>query len=435
MMQLTQFHHQFKRQRVEQEQRHESAMDVAPIRARPGQRHEAQLWYASAPDLARYIAYYAISTWVYTAVTRMAEAAASAPLRVVKRGEETAQDDDHPLARLLGEYGEPNPYQSPIEFWEEHFTSLELAGNSFWYLESVGGGQPTAIHQLSPECVRILPGERALVAGYEYLVRGNTMAINPANVIHFKKHNPFSRYWGLSAMEALTLTILGDRAAAEWNRDFFGDGVAVPAGILVVPSSVSDRERDRMDREWNAKHGERRQTAIVRADPGSVTWYNAGLVQKDVDFESGRKLTRQEVYEALGLPLGYLSEASTEAHARVAERQLMWQVHQRHQRTTSRITTKLLPYFPGWRSRVARFRDVRLDAADWDEQAKKLKAIAPFVSTNEVRTKHLGMEAVAGGDDLFKASLPSPQPGQPDDSGDYRPVQHQGQIRDLVGRE
>lgn len=422
---ITQYQHMFKKPAPQSVTTSSHSFD-AELRARPGQRAEHRLWYASAPDLAAYIAYYAVNAWVYTAVSRLAEAAASAPLNVVYRDEATQRDDDHPLARLLGEYGEPNPYQTTIEFWEEHYTQLELSGNAFWSLESAYGGMPTAIHILPAECVRIVPGKTRHVAKYEYVVQGDRYDLEPATVVHFKRANPYSKYWGLSAFQALGISIAGDVAATEWNRDFFGAGVAVPSGILVVPTSVSDDERDRIAREWEAKHGQRRKTAIVRADPGAVTWYQAGLDKREYDFENGRKLTRQEVYEALGLPLGYLSEASTEAHARVAERQYMHSVYMRHQRTANRITTKLMMYFPGWRNRKAMFRDVRLDALDWKEQAVKIKAIQPFVSVNEIRTQHLGMEARDGYDELSASAAGA------EGEGAGRSLSDGGQVRDVV---
>lgn len=398
----------------------------AAVRAMVGQEHDARNIYAPAPDLARYLAQYALNTWVYTAVARLAEACATAKMRVVWRNDHTRSDDSHGLARLVGEYGIPNDEQSAFEFWEDHFTFMELCGNSYWYWEGGRDGSPRAVHLLPPASVRVIPGKTQTVAGYEFNANGAIYKLATEQVTHFKRPNPYSRYYGLPALEALMISVLSDREMARWNYEFFGDGVAVPAGVFVIPPSVSDKERDRFDREFNAKHGQRRRTAIVRAPPGSTIWHNAGITPQEASFKDGRMLTRQEVYEALDLPLGYMSEASTEAHARVAERRFLFSVYRRHIRIASKLNVDGLNFWPGWNTRLVQFEDIRHEAADWEQTAKRLKAVEPYMAVDEVRTEILGMQALGGEHATLKSS------GQPDNRRDSSAVQPDGQVPDVL---
>ncbi len=358
------------------------------LRAAPGQAVEGRTrTYAPDVRVAEYIALYALSTWVYTAVARLAEAVASAALEVVQRDDLVTAEEDHGLVRLLGKYGKPNDDQDSLEFFELHQTYYELCGNSFWFWENNGllDGRPTAVHILHPQMIRIVPGVTEHVAYYEYGVLGNFFRLDPAQVTHFRKPNPFNHYWGVPALEALMVTVVGDRAASVWNRDFFGNGVAIPAGILIVPPTLTDAERDRFDREFNAKHGETRRTAILRADVGATVYHPAGLGPHDADFKEGRLLSRQEVYEALDLPLGVMSEASTEAHARVAERRLMVSVRRRHERIERKLNSDAMQFWPRWKTLSARFEDVRHDAIDWDQQSKKIKVLERYLDEEEIR--------------------------------------------------
>jgi phage portal protein BeeE len=209
--------------------------------------------------------------------------------------------------------------------------------------------------------------------------------LDPRQVTHFRKPNPFNHYWGMPALEALMVTVLGDRAASEWNRNFFAGDVAIPAGILVIPPNVSDADRDRVSDELSAKHGKRRATAVLRADVGATVYHAAGLGPHDADFKEGRLLSRQEVYEALDLPLGVMSEASTEAHARVAERRLMTSVRRRHERIERKLNSDAMGFWPRWQKLSARFEDVRHDAIDWDQQSKKIKALERYLDEEEIR--------------------------------------------------
>ena len=57
---------------------------------------------------------------------------------------------------------------------------------------------------------------------------------------------------------------------ADWNRRYFGDGMAVPAGIVAIKERDSDADYERIKREWRASYGGReRKTAFLR---GTSAW-------------------------------------------------------------------------------------------------------------------------------------------------------------------
>src|SRR5215510_12481935 len=83
---------------------------------------------------------YAKNAIAYRCVRLIAEAAASAPLKV--------GPEDHPLARLLAR---PNPEQTGIELLEAFYGHLQVCGNA--YLEAAGLDEeaPSELFVLRPD--------------------------------------------------------------------------------------------------------------------------------------------------------------------------------------------------------------------------------------------------------------------------------------------
>jgi len=363
----------------------------------PGQAAEARRFlYAHGPRAEEHLIQYAMDTWVYTAVSLLAQEFAKAGLEVWYRSR-PQKAENHGVLALLGRFGRPNADQDRFEFLEKHISYLMLAGNSYWYWHADQAGPPTAVYNLPPEAMYVAPGGSDVVGHYVLRWQGQDIRLPKANVTHYRKFHPLSRYYGLGAMEALRVEVQSDRSMAEWNAQFFGDDAFAPAGILVVDETVSNAEKERLELDLEGKHGPRRRTAVIRSRPGSTVWLDAGLKHHELDFKEGRLLSRQAVFEALGLPLGLFSESSTEAHARVAERLMLRTVHTLHERTATKINADALPFWSRWASYDARFQDVRV--VDWQMEALKLKAVGAYMSKNEVREVHLGLPAVPWGEE------------------------------------
>jgi len=365
-------------------------------RARPGQSLDAiNYLYAPSPNTARLLPYYALNIWVYTAVSRLVEAASGANLHVHSKKDISKENPTHPLLDLLGVYGVPNEGQDSLEFLEEHLGFYELTGNSYWFWTTKDrrGGIPDEVYVLDPTNVFVVPGRNRSVDGYMYRHMGHEYKLDAARITHFKKFNPYNPYYGLSALEACTIEATSDRNMALWNADFFGDGVSIPAGIFVIPDDVNDTERDRLDKEINAKHSERRRTAIIRAKQGGTVWHDGGLKQRDLDFENGRLLHRRAIMDALGLPLGLMSEASTEAHARVAERQYYGAVQKRLTRTERKINSDAMYFWSNSDKWFSRYEDMRQAYADWDQTSKKLESMGKLFTVDEIRAREFGAGA------------------------------------------
>jgi HK97 family phage portal protein len=368
---------------------------------------------AATPEVApaigegsKYAGVYMRSPWVYVAVNRIAEAAALVPLRVARQDGATSPTSGdvtspapageiavpgHPFVRLLDR---PNPLMSRFELIEHTVGNLEIHGNAYWFLAGEPRGIPRELWPLRPDRVSIVPDAQRGVRGYVYEVDGRRIPLEAAEVVHFRRWHPANDYYGLSALEAARLAVESDRAMSAWNRRYFGEGMAVPAGIVAIRERVNDADFERLKREWRQAYGGReRKTAFLRG--AAVEWHNVGLSQQDMDFLNARRFNREEIFQIFGIPVGMFSENATEANALVGERvfieRTLWP---KLVRIAEKITTDLLPFYPG--ELVARFDDVR--PQDNAQLLAELDAARGVLSVNELRARYFQVEPVAWGE-------------------------------------
>jgi HK97 family phage portal protein len=340
-----------------------------------------------APEIGQaafYAGVYMASPWVYVAVNRIAEAAALVPFHVYGdtplHGEEVRLPD-HPFERLLRR---PNPLMSRFELIEHTVGGLEIHGNTYWFLAGEPGGAPQELWPLRPDRVSVVPDARRGVRGYVYEVDGRQIPLEAAEVVHFRRWHPANDYYGLSALEAARLAVESDRAMADWNRRYFGEGMAVPAGIVTIKDRVSDADYERIKQEWRAAYGGReRKTAFLRGT--SVEWHNVGMSQHDMDFLNARRFNREEIFQIFGIPVGMFSENATEANALVGERvfieRTLWP---KLVRIAEKITTDLLPFYGAGLS--GRFDDIR--PMDRSQQFEEMRLARGVLTVDELRARY-----------------------------------------------
>ena len=355
-----------------------------------------------APEIGQAVQYagvYMRSPWVYVAVNRIAEAAALVPFHVYAHtspaapsvsggGEHRSPGDvelpDHPFERLLRR---PNPLMSRFELIEHTVGCLEIHGNAFWFLAGEPGGMPQELWPLRPDRVSIVPDPDRGVRGYVYEVDGRQIPLDAAEVVHFRRWHPANDYYGLSALEAARLAVDSDRAMADWNRRYFGEGMAVPAGIVAIHDRISDADFERIKREWRAAYGGgERKTAFLRG--ASVEWHNVGLSQQDMDFLNARRFNREEIFQIFGIPVGMYSENATEANALVGERvfveRTLWP---KLVRIAEKITTDLLPFYGA--GLAGRFDDIR--PQDRSAMFEEIRVARGILTVDEIRARYFGL--------------------------------------------
>jgi HK97 family phage portal protein len=336
---------------------------------------------------------YENSAYVYAAVNRIAEACALVPLRLYEEQPDGTRRhlQRHPFLDLLRN---PNPTLSQFELFEQTVGTLELTGNAYWYIAGDADGRPHEIWTLRPDRVSIVPDAQRYIKGYLYEAGGQHIALEPVEVIHFKRWHPSNDYYGLSALAAARMAVQADRAMAQWNANTFGRDYGVPAGILTIKDNIPDRDFERLKHEWRSSYGSgQRRTAFLRG--GQMEWVNIGLSHTDLDFLNGRRANREEILTIFGVPLGILSENATEANATVAERIFIERtLYPKLVRLAQRITQELLPFYGA--GLVAEFEDIR--PTDARLRLDEIETARGILTVDEIRQRYYQLPPLASAD-------------------------------------
>jgi HK97 family phage portal protein len=265
--------------------------------------------YTRAIRLGRLIGHYGDEVWVYVAVSKVAQAAASVPLRA-RRGDPEDEESEiltsGPLPELLAR---PNPYQSHFDFVEQHQTSMDLAGESFIYLDrgpSATGGVDAmyVLPIFNEQTMTVVRKSKkfdpaAEVAGYIYQVGNEKISYLPDEIVHVRYPNPFDPYRGLAPLRAAALSVESDLMAQQYNAAFFVNS-AEPRGHYEAEGVVLDAQYKRFQKLIEARHRgyhKAHRPLILQ----NMKWVSTQLSPKDSEFLEQRKFSREEIIAIYGV--------------------------------------------------------------------------------------------------------------------------------------
>lgn len=370
-------------------------------------------------------------SWVQIAVATIANAAAVQALNVHRlAGEDTEDLDDHEFERLLRH---PNPLMSRYDLLYATMAYRELTGNAYWWLNRPSqAAAPAEIWLIPSNRIRPVPDDRLYLKGYEYDAgSGGTMMLPTEAVCHFKRFHPGNAFVGLSPIEALATVAVGDMAAQRWNANFFAKSNAKAAGALVFSDPIPDSDWTRMQAEFARQYGgtERQLMMLRGAGSGGVSWLQMAANQADMEFLSGRQFTKEEIFQAFGLPPGLWDKNATEANATAAKAALseytVWPLLTAIAET---ITNHILPAYGD--NLVAEFEDPRkadrsMDLAEHQEYAKTH-------TINEIRREIHGDDPLPPDDPRGEMFVVEVAPGVPHSKAEQEAAREQ-MAADLAG--
>ena len=361
---------------------------------------EAERW--SMPDYAiaqNQATLYAKLSWVYIAVTTVAEACAVQALNVLQAvGEDTNDIPNHPFELLLRK---PRPGSGRFDLLMATFAYRLLNGNSIWWLnKSSPAAAPDELWPIPPHQIKPIPDGRLYIKGWEYDPggTGGTMILPPESIVHFKAFNPLSTLWGLSPIEAMSTAAESDLAMQKWNRNYFAKNNAKPPGALAFAEMIAQPQWEKMQAEFRRDYGgtERNLMMLRGVGQGGVNWVAMNLSQQDMQFLESRQFTKEEIYSIFGKGLAaILDKNTTEANAQAAKAVFseftLWPLLTSVAET---ITNTILPLYGD--NLVAEFDDPRkadrlLDLQEQQEYAKSH-------TINEVRAEKYGDDALPADD-------------------------------------
>lgn len=285
----------------------------------------------------------AYQSWVYAAATINAHAVASVPLRLyvrvdaqgeekmwrtrtvnskraaylmgdrerkpsaaVQKAAQLAGDfeevvDAHPVLELLRK---ANPYEDGFGLAVSRILFLELCGNAYLHVVTDKTlGVPSALYTMPAQHVTIMPGKESFIDAYLYGQNTATMQrFEVDEVIHFKRPNPRSLYYGLGKVEAAFAAIQLNAATHEMDLGY-AQNMQRPDFAAIVKGGASEAAMRRFEESMRMLHQGGAKAGRMVAISGDVQLMPLSFPAKDT---SGRDDIVEEISAIFGVPVTML---------------------------------------------------------------------------------------------------------------------------------
>lgn len=263
-------------------------------------------------DAALLKSIYFTEDWVYIVVDKIATRLAPVPLRVFKEtvinGELKSEPaENHPVQSILDN---PNQYQTSYAMQYATITDYCVTGNGLLYMAPVNR---SLIH-VPTEVISMDIDGRGVLRHYQITgwdrqsmpLDTGGMRIDPRNMIHLKRPNPSSIYWGLSPLIPGQSSILFNRYSSEYLNSFFKKG-AQPGMVISTPEGVSDAQRDKLTTSLEKHNSGRNNQRRFMVLPNGATAEVFPHTISDMQLLDHIRNNREAIINLLGVPKQELS--------------------------------------------------------------------------------------------------------------------------------
>jgi HK97 family phage portal protein len=215
-------------------------------------------------------------------------------------------------AELYKLLDKPNPYMLYDEFMALLVIDLLLVGNHYWFKWN-WNTPAAALYRLAPSHVKIKPGPYG-PEGYEYQPPGapRPLKIKPENIVHFRRPNPHSQWYGLGVIQGAGRSMDLELAITDTMASYYEN--------KADPSLIVQSER-RVPRDvFNKLRAQLRARVSGSPNAGELLVLEAGLKASslstsasDALFDRLGKMSRDRVltkFRASPLLFGLMDESS-----------------------------------------------------------------------------------------------------------------------------
>lgn len=254
-------------------------------------------------------------TWVYRAVDAIASNAARLPLVIRKDDPWDGESIDHVVYKLLN--SKPNEGEDSFAFRYRLSSQLMLSSKGvFVEVTRNRNGEVLSLVLLPPEHITIIPDSKKLIAGYELnmdiAIDGRRETVNkkykPEEVIWIRKPHPFDPYGALTPLEAAGVAIETDWLAKMYNRNFMlNDGR--PGGLIVVKGDMTEDDKEELRAKFAGSVARAGRISVIASEEGA-DFVDTAVTPRDAQYIDARKLTKEEILMAFGVPETVISNAS-----------------------------------------------------------------------------------------------------------------------------
>lgn len=315
--------------------------------------------------------------------------------RILSKAVEIEEVLEHPFLDLMKTV---NPFVDESELKEITWLHQELAGNAYWYLVKNNLNLPVQIWTMQPDKTKVVPSKEEFIKGYVYKQGFDEVFFENSEIVHFKYPSPTSVYYGMSPLQAVTYAYDINMNMNKYETGIFSN-MGRPEGTLETDQILGEDEFDRLKAQWTQKYGgtgNAGKTAILEK---GVKYHAIALSPREMSFLTGRKLTKEEIFNAYGIPLGLFSEESNRANSEMANFNYMsGTISPKHRRVEGKLNEFVLPLYD--ERLFCAFEDCIPSNETLDHKRRIDNVNAGIITRNEARMEE-GMEDLEGLDDIY----------------------------------
>lgn len=262
-----------------------------------------------------------------------------------QRPEDRQKVYTHQALKVLNK---PNPFMTRQEFIEALEQHIDLTGEGWWVVNTVGPTKiPVEMWLVRPDRMQVVEHPTKFISGYVYKgPDGEDVPLRKEQVVMIRIPNPYDPVRGMGPVQSILVDVDSSRYGAEWNRNFFING-AEPGGIIEMDTRLDDEEFAEMEMRWRETHqGVANAHRVAILEQGK--WVERKFSQRDMQFVELRKVSSEVIREAFRYPKALMGtvEDVNKANAEAAETHFArYIVKPRLERIKQALNNDFLPMF------------------------------------------------------------------------------------------
>lgn len=310
-------------------------------------------------------------------------------------------EDGSQLARVSRLFDTCNPEMTFTDVMRTVWTDVETVGNGYLEITRSGDGEVDGFYHVPATTVRVSPDRAGFVQvrgtrrqWFRPLGRPGPEGMGElTELLHFKKYTPQSSYYGVPDVIAALSAAAGDKAARDYNLDFFEHNAVPRMAIIVEGGELSD-ELVRQIRDYMENHvrGAGHKTLLldvpghdvrVRLEPLTVG------VQDDAAFLQYRRMNRDEVMMVHRVPPSKVTvvENANLANSKDQDKTFREQVVRPEQRGIEYQINRVIREHVGVTAWEFRFREMDLGEEREQAEIARIYAEIGVWSAEEIRAR------------------------------------------------
>ena len=350
----------------------------------------------------KYIETYDKSLDVFACVKKISAKIASIEyklFRIKNSKGELEQILAHPLLDLLAN---PSPFVSKAKLIKLKEINELLTGDGYWYKAMVGN-TVAELWNLRPDWIKIIPSSTDYIKEYIYRIPGQKeLHFTPEEVIHFNEPSPIKEFadrTGQSPIRPAQVRVDTEEFATKFQRDFFHNNARLDAVLQSDQTLNKDRVQEIRD-QWSKKYkgvGKNSKIGILQS---GLKYVQISTAQKDMDYISGLKATRDDIFMAFEMPKSVIgiAEDVNRANADAAMASFLTEnIKPKMRDFVDTLNQSLVPHFG--KGLILDFVDPSPENVEEKLKIYENASKNGWMTQNEIREKEGLMPLKTGGDE------------------------------------